>query len=87
MEKLIRVGMDTSKSVFVLHGVDAAEKVVLRKKLRRQQVIEFFGKLKPTKIGLEALRSSALLGSRARSFGPRGCSAAAAICEAVREAG
>jgi len=46
--------MDTSKSVFVLHGVDAAEKVVLRKKLRRQQVIEFFGKLKPTKIGLEA---------------------------------
>lgn len=54
MEKLIRVGMDTSKSVFVLHGVDAAEKVVLRKKLRRQQVIEFFGKLKPTKIGLEA---------------------------------
>ena len=54
MEKLIRIGMDTSKSVFVLHGVDAAEKVVLRKKLRRQQVIEFFGKLKPTKIGLEA---------------------------------
>jgi len=54
VEKLIRVGMDTSKSVFVLHGVDAAEKVVLRKKLRRQQVIEFFGKLKPTKIGLEA---------------------------------
>src|SRR5512139_2371266 len=46
--------MDTSKSVFVLHGVNAAEKVVLRKKLRRQQVIEFFGKLKPTKIGLEA---------------------------------
>src|SRR5512139_1008575 len=46
--------MDTSKSVFVLHGVDAAEKVVLRKKLRRQQVIEFFGKLEPTKIGLEA---------------------------------
>lgn len=38
----------------MLHGVDAAEKVVLRKKLRRQQVIEFFGKLKPTKIGLEA---------------------------------
>jgi transposase len=54
VEKLIRIGMDTSKSVFVLHGVDAAEKVVLRKKLRRQQVIEFFGKLKPTKIGLEA---------------------------------
>jgi transposase len=54
VEKLIRVGMDTSKSVFVLHGVNATEKAVLRKKLRRQQVIEFFGKLEPTKIGLEA---------------------------------
>jgi transposase len=46
--------MDTSKSVFVLHGVNTAEKPVLRKKVRRQQVIEFFGKLEPTRIGLEA---------------------------------
>ena len=38
MTKIIRIGMDTSKSVFLLHGVDAAEKPVLRKKLRRQQV-------------------------------------------------
>jgi transposase len=52
--KIIRIGMDTSKSVFVLHGVDAAERPVLRKKLRRRQVLEFFGKLEPTKIGLEA---------------------------------
>ena len=54
MNDIIRIGMDTSKSVFVLHGVDAAEKPVLRKKLRRGQVIEFFAKLEPTKIGLEA---------------------------------
>jgi len=46
--------MDTSKSVFVLHGVDAAEQPLLRKKLRRQQVLEFFGKLAPTRVGLEA---------------------------------
>jgi transposase len=52
--KIIRIGMDTSKSVFVLHGVDAAEQAVLRKKLRRKQVLEFFAKLEPTKIGLEA---------------------------------
>jgi transposase len=52
--KIIRIGMDTSKSVFVLHGVDAAEQPVLRKKLRRRQVLESFGKLEPTKIGLEA---------------------------------
>ena len=38
----MRIGMDTSKSVFQLHGVDAAEQPVLRKKLRRSQVLEFF---------------------------------------------
>jgi len=51
---LIRIGMDTSKSVFVVHGVDAAERPVLRKKLRRRQVIEFFAKLPPTQVGMEA---------------------------------
>jgi len=54
MAKIIRIGMDTSKSVFVLHGVEAAEKPVLRKKLRRSQVLAFFAKLEPTKVGMEA---------------------------------
>ena len=55
---VIRVGMDTSKSVFQLHGVDAAEQAVLRKKLRRSQVLDFFGKLPPTRVGLEACGSA-----------------------------
>jgi transposase len=46
--------MDTSKSVFVLHGVNSAEKPVLRKKLRRHQVQGFFAQLAPAKIGIEA---------------------------------
>src|SRR5438128_8268647 len=50
----IRIGMDTSKSVFVLHGVDAAEQPVLRRKLRRRQVVEFFDKLPALKVGIEA---------------------------------
>jgi transposase len=50
----IRIGIDTSKSVFVLHGVNAADEPVLRKKLRRRQVVDFFRKLEPTRIGLEA---------------------------------
>ena len=54
MDKLIRIGVDTSKSVFVLHGVNAAEQPALRRKLRRRQVLEFFAKLEPTKVGLEA---------------------------------
>ena len=54
MENLSRIGMDTSKSVFVLHGVNSAEKPVLRKKLRRHQVQGFFAQLAPAKIGIEA---------------------------------
>jgi len=58
MDQLIRIGIDTSKSVFVLHGVNGAEQPVLRKKLRRKQVLEFLGQLEPTTIGLEACGSA-----------------------------
>src|SRR5262252_8550671 len=54
MNDVIRIGIDTSKSVFVLHGVDAAEQPVLRRKLRRRQMLEFFAKLPPVQIGIEA---------------------------------
>lgn len=54
MNKIIRIGMDTSKSVFQLHGVDEREEPVLRKKLRRSQVLTFFATLEPTRIGIEA---------------------------------
>src|SRR6202045_2144484 len=46
--------MDTSKHIFQLHGVDAAERPVLRRKLRRNEVLAFFAKLPPTVIGMEA---------------------------------
>jgi transposase len=49
-----RIGMDTSKSVFQLHGVDGNEQPVLRKKLRRKDMLTFLGTLSPTKIGIEA---------------------------------
>ena len=54
MDQIIRIGMDTSKHVFQLHGVNAAEQPVLRKKLRRQDMVAFFMKLPPTVIGIEA---------------------------------
>jgi transposase len=54
MDKVIRIGMDTSKRIFQLHGVDAAERVVLKRQLRRTQMFAFFTKLAPTKIGIEA---------------------------------
>ena len=45
MNQIIRIGMDRSKHVFQLRGVNAAEELVLRKKLRRQDLIAFFQKL------------------------------------------
>ena len=54
---------DIAKNVFQVHGMDVAEKVVLRKQLRRSQVLEFFKALLPRLIGVEALRHSPLLGA------------------------
>src|SRR3982075_2267231 len=54
MNQIIRIGMDTSKLFFQLHGVDAAERSVLCRKLRRNQVLAFFAKLAPTVIAMEA---------------------------------
>src|ERR1700676_4319736 len=54
VEQIIRIGMDTSKHIFQLHGVDAAERPVLRKRLGRRQMVAFFAKLPPTVIGIEA---------------------------------
>ena len=54
MEQVIRIGMDTSKNFFQLHGVDTAERAVLRRKLRRNEVLTFFAEQPPTVIGMEA---------------------------------
>lgn len=58
MEQIMRIGMDTSKSVFQVHGVNAVEAVVLQRKLRRRDVPRFFAKLAPTRIGMEACGGS-----------------------------
>jgi transposase len=58
VSQIIRIGMDTSKHIFQLHGVDASERVVLRKRLGRQAMLAFFAKLSPTVVGIEACGAS-----------------------------
>jgi len=58
MTKIARLGIDTSKSIFQLHGVDDQEEMVLQKKLRRRQLLSFVGQLEPCLIGLEACGGS-----------------------------
>src|SRR5438552_8974521 len=51
---IIRIGLDTAKHVFQVHGVDETETAGLRAQLRRGAVARFFAGLPPTRIGLEA---------------------------------
>ncbi len=52
--KITTIGLDLAKNVFQVHGIDAKGKVVVRRRLRRAKVREFFAGLEPRLIGLEA---------------------------------
>ena len=69
MEQISRIGMDTSKHLFQLHGVDAAEKPVLRRTLRRRDMITFFERLAPTRVAIEACGASHHWARLLRGFG------------------
>ena len=56
--EITTIGLDLAKHVFQVHGIDAAGKVVVRKALRRAQVLSFFGKLPPCLVGMEACGTS-----------------------------
>src|SRR6201988_1148221 len=52
--QITTIGLDIAKNVFQVHGIDAAEKVDVRKQLRRGQVMKFFTALPPCLVGMEA---------------------------------
>jgi transposase len=58
MKQVKTIGLDIAKSVFLVHGVDAVGHVVLRQKLSRSRVLEFFAKLPRCLVGIEACASS-----------------------------
>ena len=52
--QITTIGLDIAKNVFQVHGIDATEKVVVRKQLRRSQVLAFFKAVPPCLVGMEA---------------------------------
>ena len=54
MQMITTIGLDIAKSVFQVHGVDAAGQVVVRRQLKRRYVLAFFQRLPPCLIGIEA---------------------------------
>ena len=56
--QITTIGLDIAKNVLQVHGIDAAEKVVVRKQLRRGQMLAFFKALPPCLVGMEACATS-----------------------------
>ncbi len=54
MSNVTTIGVDLAKNVFQVHGIDASGKAVIRKQLRRRQVVPFFKKQPPCLVGMEA---------------------------------
>ena len=93
--EVVRIGLDLAKNLFEVHGVDAYDNAVLRKRLRRDAVAQFFADLPPYIVGLEACSGShywarvfADLGHEVRLISPHKSNKndrndAEAICEAI----
>jgi len=56
--KISTIGLDLAKNVFAVHGIDLEGRVVVKRNLRRAQVLSFFGKLEPCLVGMEASAGS-----------------------------
>ena len=58
MQAITTIGLDIAKSVFQVHGIDAEDRVIIRRQLKRRYVLAFFEKLPPCLVGIEACASS-----------------------------
>lgn len=67
--KVMRIGLDIAKEVFVAHGVDATERAALRKSLRRGQVLRFFAQLEPCLVAMESCASAHYWARELRTLG------------------
>src|SRR2546423_5471259 len=69
MGEITTVGFDLAKNVFQIHGIDAAGATVLRKQLRRGQVLAFFSKLPRCVVGMEACATAHYWARELRTLG------------------
>jgi phosphonate metabolism protein (transferase hexapeptide repeat family) len=58
MQAVTTIGLDIAKSVFQVHGIDAAGNVIIRRQFKRRYVLAFFQKLPPCVVGIEACTTS-----------------------------
>ena len=58
MEQIGTIGLDIAKSVFQVHGINGAGEVIIRRQLKRRQVLAFFSRLPACLVGMEACATS-----------------------------
>jgi transposase len=69
MSEITTIGLDLAKNVFQVHGVNEAGEAVLRKRLRRGQMLTFFAGLSPCVIGMEACATAHYWARELRALG------------------
>ena len=85
MQTVTTIGLDIAKSVFQVHGVDAAGQVVIRRQLKRRYVLSFFQKLPQCLVGIEACASSHHWSRELQALGSCCAINAAGLREALRQ--
>ncbi len=83
MGEVSPIGLYIAKSVFQVHGVDGAGAVVIRKRIGRAKMLEYFGDLPPCLVGIEACPSAHHC---SRELQPHGEADAAELCEGLSQA-
>lgn len=68
-EEIATVGLDLAKSVFQVHAIGADGKVIVRRQLRRAEMLKFFASLSPCLVGMEACASAHHWGRELRALG------------------
>ena len=69
MGEVSTIGLDIAKSLFQVHGVDSAGTVVIRKRVSRAKMLEYFGELPPCLVGIEACPSAHHWGRELQALG------------------
>ena len=69
MKEVSTIGVDIAKKVFQVHGVDSSGRVVIRRALRRSQMLTFFAKLPPCPVGMEACATAHYWARELRKLG------------------
>src|SRR5262249_31377425 len=67
--QITTIGIDLAKAVFQLHAIDANGATVIRKRLRRAELLSFFAGLEPCLIGMEACATSHYWARELAKFG------------------